>query len=59
MIPGQTLHRFAARLCCAKMLERVVEPAIADLQKEYADPLIARHYPESRGYFSGATSLYV
>lgn len=36
MIPGRTLHRLAAQLCSAKTLERVVEPAIADLQKEYA-----------------------
>ena len=40
MMPGRTLHRLAARLCSAKTLERIVEPAIADLQKEYAD---ARH----------------
>lgn len=37
MIPGPTLHRLAARLCSAKTLERVVEPAIADLQREYLD----------------------
>ena len=36
MIPGRLLHRLAARLCSAQTLERVVEPAIADLQKEYA-----------------------
>ena len=36
MIPGRALHRLAARTCCAKTLERIVEPAIADLQKEYA-----------------------
>jgi hypothetical protein len=36
MMPGRTLHRFASRLCSSKTLERVVEPAIADLQKEYA-----------------------
>ena len=37
MIPGNALHWIAARICCSKALERVVEPAIADLQKEYAD----------------------
>ena len=37
MIPGRALHRLASRICHAKTLERVVEPAIADLQKEYAD----------------------
>jgi Lipopolysaccharide export system permease LptF/LptG len=36
MMPGSMLHRLAALMCCAKTLERVVEPAIADLQKEYA-----------------------
>ena len=36
MIPGRALHRLAACICCAKTLEHVVEPAIADLQKEYA-----------------------
>jgi hypothetical protein len=35
MIPGRTLHRLAALLCSPKTLERAVEPAIADLQKEY------------------------
>ena len=35
MIPGRALHRLAARICSEKTLERVVEPAIADLQKEY------------------------
>ena len=37
MIPGRTLHRFAVHLCTPTTLERVVEPAIADLQKEYAE----------------------
>lgn len=36
MIPGRTLHRLAARICSAHTLEYVIEPAIADLQKEYA-----------------------
>jgi Lipopolysaccharide export system permease LptF/LptG len=36
MIPGRALHRLSAGICCAKTLEHVVEPAIADLQKEYA-----------------------
>ena len=35
MIPGGTIHRLAGHICSAKTLERVVEPAIADLQKEY------------------------
>lgn len=37
MIPGQKLHRLAARICSANTIEQVVEPAIADLQREYAD----------------------
>lgn len=37
MIPGRILHRLAARACSAKSLEHIVEPAIADLQKESAD----------------------
>ncbi len=37
MVPGRALHRLACWLCSAKSLERVVEPAIADLQREYAD----------------------
>ena len=37
MRPGRALHRLACWLCSAKSLERIVEPAIADLQKEYAD----------------------
>ena len=36
MIPGRMLHRLAARLCSARTLERSVEPAIADLQQEFA-----------------------
>jgi Lipopolysaccharide export system permease LptF/LptG len=41
MIPGRMLHRVAACICSARSLERSVEPAIADFQKEYAD--IAAH----------------
>ena len=36
MLPGRTLHRLATHLCSTTTLERIVEPAIADLQKEYA-----------------------
>jgi len=36
MMPGRTLHRLAARICSASSLERIVEPAIADLQREHA-----------------------
>ncbi len=34
MIPGRALHRLASLICSTKSLERVVEPAIADLQRE-------------------------
>jgi len=34
MIPGRMLHRLAAVVCSAKSLTHVVEPAIADLQRE-------------------------
>lgn len=37
MIPGRTLHRLAARVCSERSFERVVEPAIADFQNEYAE----------------------
>ena len=36
MIPGRTLHRIASLVCSPETLDRVVEPAIADLQREYA-----------------------
>ena len=36
MIPGRTLHRLAAHICSTHTLEQIVEPAIADFQKEYA-----------------------
>ena len=37
MMPGHILHWLAACVCSARTLERVVEPAIADLQHEYQD----------------------
>jgi hypothetical protein len=46
MIPGRLLHRLAAHICSERSLGRIVEPAIADLQKEYAAPAAggaARH----------------
>ncbi len=42
MIPGRTFHRLASSICSAKSLERVVEPAIADLQNEYATAVADR-----------------
>ena len=35
MTPGRTLHRLAMLLCSTKTIDRIIEPAIADLQKEY------------------------
>jgi hypothetical protein len=37
MMPGRKLHRLAGRICSPRTLEQVVEPAIADLQREYGD----------------------
>ena len=42
MIPGRALHRLASRICSATLLDRVVEPAIADLQNEYATAVADR-----------------
>jgi hypothetical protein len=46
VIPGRLLHRLAACICIERSLARVVEPAIADFQKEYAD--VALHPPFTR-----------
>ncbi len=43
MIPGRALHHLASLICSTKSLERIVEPAIADLQKEY-DRHAASHF---------------
>jgi hypothetical protein len=37
MIPGRTLHRLATRICSAKTREWLVDPILADLQKEYRE----------------------
>jgi hypothetical protein len=42
MMPSRSLHRLAARLCTPMAVERIVEPAIADLQKEYANAATGR-----------------
>jgi lipopolysaccharide export LptBFGC system permease protein LptF len=57
MIPGRVLDRIAAHLCSTKSLEQVVRPAIADLQKEYADGGLAesalrRLWTLGRGYIA-------
>jgi len=57
MIPGRTLHRLAGRICTTKTLERVVEPAIADLQKEYAGITAAARVLRARTLLRGYVSL--
>lgn len=61
MIPGRALHRIAARICCPSTLERVVEPAIADLQKEYAEAALTgnvkRAWALMRGYLAIAKAI--
>ncbi len=57
MIPGRALHRLASRICSAKTLEQVVTPAIADLQREYADggldqSALRRLWTLGRGYIA-------
>jgi hypothetical protein len=54
MIPGRSLHRLAIQICSTKTLELVVEPAIADLQKEYegAGRASRRAWALLRGYFA-------
>src|SRR5688572_29540065 len=54
MMPGRTLHRLATHICSAKTLERVVEPAIADLQKEFAgaERMSRRAWVLLNGYFA-------
>ena len=53
-MPGRTLHCLATRICTAKTLERIVEPAIADLQNEYevAAGAFRRARVLLRGYFA-------
>jgi lipopolysaccharide export LptBFGC system permease protein LptF len=54
MIPGRLVHRVAALVCSKKSLERVIEPAIADLQREYSHAADrgARMTNLARGYVS-------
>jgi hypothetical protein len=54
MIPGRALHRLAGRICGTSTLERIIEPAIADLQKEYEAQtrVFARAWVLFVGYFA-------
>jgi lipopolysaccharide export LptBFGC system permease protein LptF len=58
MMPGRTLHRLAANLCSAKMLERVVEPAIADLQKEHGDARLCSPLTRARVLVAGYAGIW-
>jgi lipopolysaccharide export LptBFGC system permease protein LptF len=58
MMPGRTLHRLAARICSANTLERVVEPAIADFQKEYADAGLHSPLMRARVLLSGYAGVW-
>lgn len=63
MIPGRLLHRLATALCCPGTLERIVEPAIADLQNEYArsgtSPVMQRAWILLAGYVAVLTVLVI
>lgn len=54
MIPGRALHRLASLVCSATTLDRIIEPAIADLQKEFASPtrVFARAWVLIVGYLA-------
>lgn len=57
MIPGRALHRLALCLCSPKTLERVVEPAIADLQKEYAETEPTEQIRRARALIAGYVAI--
>ena len=58
MIPGRTLHRLASFVCSTKSLERIVEPAIADLQNEYADAVARRaHLRRAKALLRGYAAV--
>jgi Lipopolysaccharide export system permease LptF/LptG len=46
--PGTRLRAFAARLCCARTMERLVDPTIGDLQTEYEHAVSTGRKWESR-----------
>ena len=54
MIPGRALYRIASIVCSSTTLDRVIEPAIADLQKEFAVPtgVFARAWVLVLGYLA-------
>jgi hypothetical protein len=46
--PGNQLRSFAARWCCAETMERMIDPLIADLQREHAEAVRSRRIWKSR-----------
>jgi hypothetical protein len=54
MLPGALLHRIATRYCSPTTCERVIEPLIADFQREWlsADRPASRAIARIRGYTS-------
>jgi len=60
--PGLRLRSFAARCCSAKTMDRLIDPTIADLQREYADAqrrgaIWTARWVRLRGIVSVATLL--
>ena len=63
MPPGTRLRALAARLCAATTMERLVDPAIADLQAEYEEartgPSWRRRWIWMRGHIAFVTMIVV
>src|SRR5687767_7983268 len=57
MIPGRLLHRLAVRICSTKTLEQIVEPAIADLHKEYHSAAAAHFLRRGRILIAGYCAI--
>lgn len=57
-LPGTRLHHWASRLLSAESMQRVIDPAVADLQAEYAEArLTARPWTRWRICLAGATGI--
>jgi len=59
VIPGRALHRLAARICSEQSIARIVEPAIADFQKAYADAALNTSLSRARVLLSGYVGVWV
>ena len=60
--PGLRLRAFAARFCRARTMDRLIDPTIADLQREHADAgrrgaIWTARWVVCRGFFSVVTVL--